>query len=433
MSTQATELSRNMQAFDHLREAIYVLDPAGSSIIACNLAASRQLLRSQEQLCASDLFHLRGESYDDSTWRNILLQLDQQSLLVFHQWHVRSNRQAFPVEETLHRVHWDNNNYLLCSVRDLSSRSTRQEEVDDREPLLSFILTEATDGMWDWNVTTGNVFYSMPLKRMLGFGPYEIEHTLISWQDSIHPEDRERVERLLEQYMSGDTDRYNLEYRLATRNGGYLWIHDRGLVTSRDANGQATRVVGMVQNINARKVMEEQLLRMATTDELTGLLNRRAGYVAFERALASSAAQSTPLSIALLDLDYFKSINDQFGHTVGDHALSLAARVFSNSVRPDDVLMRWGGEEFLLVMPATAHDDALRLVNNLRSQLEQTPLQLSGIAHTLTVSGGVASCCAGSCSARKLVHLADVALYRAKSAGRNRIVSDQAEADGTGG
>lgn len=421
MKQQATELSRYMMAFDQLREAILIVALADASVVAWNQSACRQLLLREAGGKDINLFSLRGETFDPVAWQHQLDALEQQSELVFRHWHVRTNRQAFPVEEIVHRVTLDGSDYLISSARALTDRPPQPEGDSDRGPLLAFVLSESTDGMWDWNVATGNVFYSMPLKRMLGYGPYEIQHTLFTWQDSIHPDDKDRVEEKLGQYLKGSVDRYDLEYRLRTRHGGYLWIHDRGHVTDRGVNGEALRVIGMVQNINARKLMEEQLLRMATTDELTGLLNRRAGYVQFERLLAQALRNKDTLSVALLDLDHFKQLNDRFGHICGDKALGITAGVIASGVAADDVLMRWGGEEFLLVLPGVGYDEARLRVEDMRGQLENTALPLSGEQISLTLSGGVVSFPQHGNSIHTLVQKADTALYQAKKAGRNCV------------
>lgn len=282
--------------------------------------------------------------------------------------------------------------------------------------------TVSGTGIWDWDLTTNNVFYAPQLKRMLDYGPYEVQHTLLTWKDSLHPEDAGRILAATEEYVSGKQDLYDIEYRLKTRNGDYIWVHDRGYVCARGDDGRALRVVGMVHNIDEYKKLEARLRELAMIDELTGLLNRRAGYAVFEQQLQLAIRQRTVFTIALLDLDTFKNVNDQFGHQVGDRALRLASDTFRSRLRASDTLMRWGGEEFLLLMPDTGLAAGLGVCEELRRQLESASLKVSGRRVPLTVSAGLAACPEHGKSIKNLVQSADKALYRAKSFGRNRIV-----------
>ena len=313
-------------------------------VLACNREACRQLLRPVAEVTGMSLFDIRDDEFNTQCWQATLTAVRRQHTYLTHTWHVRAQGQAWPVEELMHAVHWDGREYLLLTVRDMTRRAVMVEAAGDREPLLSFVLNESTDAMWDWDVARNQVFYSMPLKRILGFGPYEIQHTLQSWEETIHPDDKERVGQELDNYLHGRHDRYDLEYRLVRRDGSYLWIHDRDHVTERDADGRALRVVDMVKNIHARKLMEEQLLQMATVDELTGLLNRRAGQATFAQLLKQAEQEGDVCSVAMMDMDDFKAINDSYGHHAGDQVLRLAAGIFSSRLRASNVLVRWGGE-----------------------------------------------------------------------------------------
>ncbi len=403
------ELLSYLQAFDQLKEAIYIVNPQTAEIVAVNDEACRQQKLSRERLVQRTVFDQQRDIRDSAHWQLVVQA-------------IRSDGSEFPVEVSSHVVVWDGTEYLLSSVRDITQRKAIEKTLHDLEPIMQFVLNEASDGIWDWDLATNDVFYAPQLKRMLGYGPYEVQHTLFTWQDSLHPEDAERILVATEEYVSGKQDIYDIEYRLRTRNGDYIWVHDRGYVCARDDNGRALRVVGMVHNIDEYKKLEVRLRELATIDELTGLLNRRAGYAVFEQQLQLAIRQRTVLTIALLDLDTFKNINDQFGHQVGDRALRLASDTFRSRLRASDTLMRWGGEEFLLLMPDTSLAAGLSVCEELRQQLENASLKASGRRIPLTVSAGLAACPEHGKSIKNLVQSADKALYRAKSLGRNRII-----------
>jgi two-component system cell cycle response regulator len=170
----------------------------------------------------------------------------------------------------------------------------------------------------------------------------------------------------------------------------------------------------------------EDAQRLATTDALTGLLNRRAFIEAVEREQARSDRHSFPLSLLLLDVDHFKRINDGFGHSAGDLVLQAVARVLIAVARRSDIVGRWGGEEFVLALPQTGEAGARGAAERLRRAIASTPIKVTvgPEAQTLeiTASIGVASSEA-PWSMEALISVADEAMYAAKGRGRNRVES----------
>lgn len=424
MSTDSVPaaVARHLESFNHLRDAIYIICPQSARILAANHEGCHQLGMTHEQVQQHTVFSLQRHVLDLEHWQHIVQAVRSAPSFTFNGHHVRSDGTDFPVEVVSHFVNWDGEDYLLSDVRDMTERLHNERELQSRDPLISFVLNEAMDGVWGWNVDSGEVYFSPQLKRMLGYGPYEMPPRLESWSANLHPEDRERVMQALDAHLSGKTERYEMEYRLANRNGSYLWVHDRGRHCQSGGDGRPQRVIGMVQNISARKHLEQQLRHQASHDELTQLMNRRAGYERLEHELLLANRHHHELSVALLDLDGFKLINDTWGHQAGDEVLRIAADVFRGRVRKSDSLVRWGGEEFLVVMPLTAFNDAAAVCEELRSQLELAPCFADGSRLSLTVSIGLADRRRYGETVNELVHRADQALYRAKSLGRNRVV-----------
>jgi len=166
----------------------------------------------------------------------------------------------------------------------------------------------------------------------------------------------------------------------------------------------------------------EQIRVLATQDELTGLVNRRHMMVMLRAEQARQQRNGQAMSVVLLDLDHFKHINDSFGHQTGDAVLRAFAGGVSSGLRVSDVLARWGGEEFLLMLPETGQKDALHCVQRMRDALARVDFDAIASGLQLTFSAGLASCEPGE-SIEAVIELADQALYRAKRAGRNCIVS----------
>jgi len=164
-----------------------------------------------------------------------------------------------------------------------------------------------------------------------------------------------------------------------------------------------------------------QLHAQAITDPLTGLYNRLALTQQLNHAVARSQRSDEPLSLLLIDADYFKSYNDHFGHQVGDEALRQLAQVIRAAARESDVVARYGGEEFVVILPATDREGARTLAERIRADVEAARWG----HRDLTISIGVVTRSAAHprCTAELLIQDADVALYRAKDAGRNRVVA----------
>ncbi|MCZ7581906.1 MAG: GGDEF domain-containing protein [Deltaproteobacteria bacterium] len=174
---------------------------------------------------------------------------------------------------------------------------------------------------------------------------------------------------------------------------------------------------------------QEQLRRLATTDALTGLHNRRSAFEKLESELARAARERSPLTVALVDLDDFKEINDTYGHQIGDTVLKKAASVLKCHFRPYDVVARIGGEEFLAVSINTGAADALKELNRVRHAIEQsTVLSIDGEAIDFTASFGFAVFHdAEPVGVGRLLHAADQALYESKANGKNRVTRYQGD------
>jgi diguanylate cyclase (GGDEF)-like protein len=170
---------------------------------------------------------------------------------------------------------------------------------------------------------------------------------------------------------------------------------------------------------NAR--LHERVQRQATTDELTGLVNRRRFLEALETELERAKVFETPLSLVLADLDDFKRVNDAHGHLAGDDALRTFGELLEAHLRKVDVAGRLGGEEFAVLLPETDLEEATLVADRMRGALSEAPLGLSvGVRISLTASFGIAELAPGQ-SAQQLVSRADAALYAAKAAGKNRV------------
>jgi diguanylate cyclase (GGDEF)-like protein/PAS domain S-box-containing protein len=297
-------------------------------------------------------------------------------------------------------------------------------------------LVESTRAIpWTIDWETKQFTYIGPqIEALLGWTP-ESWASVQDWVERMHPDDRERVVNYCVSQSQAGTD-HEADYRAMTRDGDFVWIRDVVHVV-RDEDGRVRSLVGFMFDIRDRKRSEEQLAQlqarleeMSYQDGLTGVANRRMFDTVLEREWNEARRSGQPLSLVMLDIDYFKQYNDHYGHLQGDECLRQVARsLLSASTRACDFLGRFGGEEFVMILPETDAQSAMRVAERCRALVLDQGIahEGAGIGRTLTISLGVATQLPEEAgSARDLVERVDRRLYEAKQQGRNRIVGESA-------
>lgn len=244
---------------------------------------------------------------------------------------------------------------------------------------------------------------------------------------------RERMPRILNQILNEPSGHMTMEMRCRTNNDALINVE----VKLAQINEQQNHLIGLsffVSDITARKqaqaaleVLNKHLEQLCYSDGLTGIANRRRFDLSLAHTWNEARRHKHPISLVLLDLDYFKNYNDNLGHLAGDDCLRQVAEVLASSTsRSTDVLARYGGEEFILLLPHTRAKQAEELVNRCRQNLanEQIPHPDSQVGPWLTVSAGIATMVPQSDDPTELIDLADKQLYHAKTAGRDRVCTD---------
>ncbi len=192
------------------------------------------------------------------------------------------------------------------------------------------------------------------------------------------------------------------------------------------ANGDQVRVgraiLKYLHGGDVESLFHEEIYRTTIFDGLTGVHNRRYFMDFLDRELSRSARYGRDLSLAILDIDHFKDFNDRLGHLAGDHVLRTLCDALKAGVRKEHLFARFGGEEFVLVLPEQGVDEARRYCEKVRELVEGLEVDFNGSVYSVTVSIGLASTFE-SIGADELIEAADAALYRAKAAGRNRVIA----------
>lgn len=307
---------------------------------------------------------------------------------------------------------------------DVTTARAAEAALRERERQLSTLLSNLPgvayrcrdDGQWTME------FVSSGCVDMTGYHPEEIVgNRVASFHAMTLPEDRERVAvETREQLALGRP--FAVEYRIRRRDGRVIWISEQG--QGVDEVDGCTMIEGIMLDITTRKRMEQDLQRLATRDALTGLINRGELDRRLRDEIERARRYDRPLSLLWLDLDEFKSVNDRFGHRVGDMLLrEVSARLLAH-LRSIDSIARYGGEELVIMLPEMRHPEACETAERLRALVADKAFALddAGPVH-LTLSIGVASFPGHGAGVDELYTAADHAMYRAKHAGRDRVCS----------
>jgi diguanylate cyclase (GGDEF)-like protein/PAS domain S-box-containing protein len=287
---------------------------------------------------------------------------------------------------------------LQFGVRELERR---YRTLVEQLPLVVYI--DALDA------TSSNIFTSDQIEPLLGYSIDEWRTDADLFVRTLHPDDRDYV--LAAHARTHQThEPLSLEYRLIARNGRVIWVRDEGVVVLDD-EGEPLYLQGYLLDVTVEREAQEQLRRQALYDSLTGLANRTFFHEQLEHAVSIRKQGHQQTALVYIDLNEFKEINDQYGHTVGDEVLATLGKRIKELIRAGDSVARLGGDEFAVLLasvsePAEAATVAERLIERI-----EAPIDADGRHLTLTASIGIAL---GS-NGKELLKQADAAMYRAKS------------------
>jgi diguanylate cyclase (GGDEF)-like protein/PAS domain S-box-containing protein len=250
------------------------------------------------------------------------------------------------------------------------------------------------------------------------------------FDEFVFPEDVPVLEDVATASAQDGATYSHVRLRLLKKDLATVWISINARCVRDPVSGEPRAYVLSMRDITGRTALEEKLSALAMTDALTGLWNRRAFDQALRREWKRTVRDESQLSLLLLDLDHFKSLNDQHGHPLGDEYLVAVASAITDSVRASDVVCRWGGDEIAIILPATDHAGAARAAEKVRAAVETLRFRVRKNADeyvSVTASIGIATAISqpdGSVTTpQNLLLAADKALYKAKHEGQNRVAS----------
>jgi diguanylate cyclase len=280
-------------------------------------------------------------------------------------------------------------------------------------------------GVWHWHCKTNSYVCDDSRLRVLGYGKKEMPAAM-SWEffaDKLHPEDDGKAAKSMQSLLKGKAPAYEATYRIRTKDGRWAWHYEWGRVTARDKAGKPKLVSGISFDISEQKQMEEllhkqsrQLREMGTVDPLTNTFNRRALFEKLEYEMKRAKRSKNPLCLLVLDIDHFKEVNDTRGHLAGDKVLTGVASVIKTTVRNTDIVGRFAGKEFIVILPDCSLKDGVKVAEMVRLSVQAAKFE-AGL--TVTLSGGIKAY--RDESSDQLIEAADILLAKAKDAGCNRI------------
>ena len=304
--------------------------------------------------------------------------------------------------------------------QEITERKQTVEALRISEERYALAALGANDGLWDWDLETGTVYFSSRWQTMLGYGENEIGNSPQEWFRLVHPDDRVLLEGKIEAHINGDTSHFEHEHRMRHKDGTYHWMRNRGIAL-RDPEGTAFRMAGSQTDISEQKSVEERLVHDAFHDTLTGLPNRALLMNRLQHVIdAAGRRQDFRYAVLFIDLDRFKVVNDSLGHVVGDQLLIAVGRRLAGFVRTCDTVARLGGDEFaILLEDIGGGDDAYMVARRIQQELPE-PLVICGHEISTSASVGIALHSGPGDQPEHLLRDADLAMYQAKANGKSR-------------
>lgn len=308
---------------------------------------------------------------------------------------------------------------MVSLAQDISVQKDVEKRLRIAQERYELAVRGANDGLWDWDLTTNEVYFSPRWKEMLGFAPEELANVPETWIERLHPDDRERLKREWEDHFANRLTVFESEHRMMHNDGNYRWMLSRGMAV-RDANGQAKRMAGSQTDITGNK----------SSDPLTGLANRLLFTERLSHIMRGGRREGEwNYAVLFLDVDRFKVVNDSLGHLAGDSLLRQIAERLRQCVRSTDTVSRLfgdttvarlGGDEFAILVERLQSAETARTIADRVLAAFSRPFRIEERDVFSTFSVGVAIGNPGYILPEDILRDADIAMYEAKMSGKAR-------------
>lgn len=428
--------------FETMADCILVIDKK-SRVLFANPAAHTMLGYDSESLVAKNVKSLMPAAIAEHHDRFVDDYGQKPRTIIGQQRQVmakKRNGDLFPIELAVSAHEVDGQHLFVGLIRDMTLRAKAEARAQERLHLLEMVEQMAGIGYWVLDLKTSQVTWSLEIYKIFGLDPCFYQPDLSTALDLYHPDDRETLVAILEQAQV-DHKPFDFELRIIKNHTQVRYVRSRGHI-ELDHQNQPVTLFGIIEDItdfkeaqnrleSRNKVLTEATQRLrhqANTDNLTSLPNRRSFYHEAQHIISSSGMLEGGIGLLMIDIDYFKKINDTHGHDVGDKVLMLVADVLKLNTRGLDMVARLGGEEFVVLLPNSKYHHIQPIAERYRRTVAEVR---EPKVPSVTISVGATyaspehlkqlSTMPALSLTDKLLKLADQALYQAKGAGRNQV------------
>lgn len=363
---------------------------------------------------------------------------------VFETQHRTKNGESRDVVVSAQLISVKNKPYIFSVYHDITSIKQYERMLKNLSLRFSIATQSAEIGVWEWDMVNNELIWDDQMYKLYGIQPGTVENTYAMWHDAIDSEYVDHVEKLVQKAINKE-EQFNLHYWITTPQNEHRCIQAMGTVEYA-GDEKAIRFIGVNWDITQQKenekalreakiraeanntLLEQQaktLEEYAFLDPLTHLPNRRKFDHVFDEEWRRALRNHEPLSICMIDIDFFKGYNDTLGHDEGDICLQrVASAINQSSSRAGELTARFGGEEFLVILPHCDQKNAYQSAENIRQSVEALEIEHpKSVSSVVTISVGCATLYPvdKTYSKKDLIKFADEALYKAKQNGRNRV------------
>jgi diguanylate cyclase (GGDEF)-like protein/PAS domain S-box-containing protein len=338
----------------------------------------------------------------------------------------RKDNTTFPVERSVSSFQMDGKWYAVGILRDITKKLEARRKLESYARRIALASDAGGVGVWEWDIASNKLTWDDRMHALYAVKPGEFSGLYQAWTSRVHPDDLTEAERSLNTLLTQGGD-WNHEFRILLPEGGSRHIRAAARAHKNDS-GTVVSIIGINQDITEQRLAEQELIRLATHDSLTGLFSRGHFMELGARAVEHARRYGEPLAVIMFDADRFKAVNDTHGHDIGDMVLKAIGRASARTLREVDVLGRIGGEEFAAVLPQATREQAILAAERLRAEIAASRIEVDAeTVLSVTVSLGVCATDtaegADTASLDELLKGADTALYKAKQNGRDRVES----------
>ncbi len=309
---------------------------------------------------------------------------------------------------------------LLRTAGFLLSSAILKDRLDSKRKQLDILQQMTEYSAWEFDLDRRYLWFTSEILNRASKKSDNLRFSLKSMLKIIHPNDRSRLSSTIKKYIKHKAGKFRCDIQVLTNKNSYSWVELIGTIDNKSKH-KHNKLIGIAIDITERKKLEKELEKVATTDPLTNILNRRGLEQIIKKQFTSNHKAKDIYSFLMLDIDFFKKINDTYGHPLGDKILIHVVNLCKKCLRAYDYISRIGGEEFAVLLPHTDSDRAVAIANRIRKKIENSPYIHENSPVPCTISIG---CFTNDNQIEEISQIykqADEALYHAKDSGRNRV------------